>query len=216
VAERHGQGGGVAGVDGKGGRKPAAVAQPASTSGPVGRGVADFVGLRGLVLGEMQLNSGDHMNAEKECCPKFDPAPWQERWITLDGKMFVKDRVRSFLRLPLNFGGVMVRNMAAIQKAGAEAPGMLLLSDENSLWGADVYLEVTKAVPGAEMASISGTFLTQAYEGPYRGISKWIMDMKVKVAAKGKTLKKLYFYYTTCPKCAKKYGKNYVVLFAQV
>jgi len=25
-----------------------------------------------------------------------------------------------------------------------------------------------------------------------------------------------YFYYTTCPKCAKKYGKNYVVLLAQV
>ncbi len=23
-------------------------------------------------------------------------------------------------------------------------------------------------------------------------------------------------YYTTCPKCAKKYGKNYVVILAQV
>jgi hypothetical protein len=29
-------------------------------------------------------------------------------------------------------------------------------------------------------------------------------------------LKKLYFSYTTCPACAKAYGKNYVVLFAQV
>jgi hypothetical protein len=26
----------------------------------------------------------------------------------------------------------------------------------------------------------------------------------------------LYCYYTTCPKCAKKYGKNYVVLLAKV
>ena len=26
----------------------------------------------------------------------------------------------------------------------------------------------------------------------------------------------LYFFYTTCPKCAKYYGKNYVVLVAQV
>ena len=25
-----------------------------------------------------------------------------------------------------------------------------------------------------------------------------------------------YFYYTTCPKCAKKHGHNYVVGFAQV
>lgn len=26
----------------------------------------------------------------------------------------------------------------------------------------------------------------------------------------------LYFHYTTCPKCAKKYGHNYVVLFTEV
>ena len=156
------------------------------------------------------------MSAEKECCPPFDPGPWQDRWVTLDGKRFVKDRVRSFLRVPLNFGAVMARNMAKIQQAGAEKAGMLVLSDENSLWGADVYLEVAKDVPGAEMAAISATCLAQAYEGAYRNIPQWIADLKRRVAAKGKGLKKLYFYYTTCPVCAKKYGKNYVVLFAQV
>ena len=156
------------------------------------------------------------MSDEKECCPKFDPAPWQERWLTLDGKKFAKARVRSFLRIPLNFGAVMARNMAAIRAAGAEAKGMLVLSDENSLWGADVYLEVAKDFSGAEMAPIQGTFLAQAYEGPYRDISKWIADIRGRVAAKGKTLRKLLFYYTTCPKCAKQYGRNYVVLFAQV
>ena len=156
------------------------------------------------------------MSAAEECCPKFDPELWQERWITLDGRRFVKDRVRSFLHIPLNFGAVMARNMAAIRAADAEAKGMLVLSDENSLWGADVYLEVAKDFSGAEMASIHGTFLAQAYEGPYRDISKWIADIRGRVAAKGKTLRKLLFYYTTCPKCAKEYGKNYVVLFAQV
>ena len=48
------------------------------------------------------------------------------------------------------------------------------------------------------------------------GIPKWIEDMRRRVANKGKTLRKLLFYYTTCPVCAKKYGHNYVVLFAQV
>lgn len=28
---------------------------------------------------------------------------------------------------------------------------------------------------------------------------------------KGRSVKKAYFFYTTCPKCAKIYGKNYVV-----
>jgi hypothetical protein len=36
------------------------------------------------------------------------------------------------------------------------------------------------------------------------------------VRQREKQLKKLYFFYTTCPKCAKYYGKNYVVLLAQV
>ena len=156
------------------------------------------------------------MNAEKECCPKFDPAPWQERRVALDGKKFVRDRVRSFLRIPLNFGAVMARNMAAIQAAGAEPPNMIVLSDENSLWGADVYLEVSQDVPGLRMATISGTFLAQAYEGPYRDIPKWIADLKRRIADKGKTLRRLLFFYTTCPKCARKYGRNYVVLFGQI
>ena len=136
--------------------------------------------------------------------------------MALDGKKFVRDRVRSFLRIPLNFGAVMARNMAAIQAAGAEPPNMLVLSDENSLWGADVYLEVSKDVPGLRMATISGTFLAQAYEGPYRDIPKWIADLKRRIADKGKTLRRLLFFYTTCPKCARKYGRNYVVLFGQI
>jgi hypothetical protein len=40
--------------------------------------------------------------------------------------------------------------------------------------------------------------------------------MKAYVASRQKKLEKLYFFYTTCPKCAKHYGKNYVVLLAQV
>jgi hypothetical protein len=79
-----------------------------------------------------------------------------------------------------------------------------------------VYLEVSKDVPGAKMASISGSFLCKVFEGPFRDISKWIGEMKTWVGAQGKTINKLYFYYTTCPKCAKVYGKNYVVLLARI
>jgi len=34
--------------------------------------------------------------------------------------------------------------------------------------------------------------------------------------SEGRMVKKVYFFYTTCPKCAKAYGKNYVVVLAQV
>lgn len=66
------------------------------------------------------------------------------------------------------------------------------------------------------MAKLTGTFLTKVFEGPYRNIGKWMKEMWAFVAARGKPAGKMYIYYTTCPKCAKKYGKNYVVFLAQV
>ena len=151
-----------------------------------------------------------------ECCAKFDPAPWDGMEILWQNKRFVKDRVTSFLHVPLNFGAVMKRNVSRIEAAGAKPDGMLVLADENSLWGADVYIEVTRDVPHAKMAALSGTFLCKVFEGPYRNMRQWIAEMKAFVQSKGKSLQKLYFFYTTCPKCAKKYGKNYVAILARI
>jgi hypothetical protein len=152
----------------------------------------------------------------KVCCPPFQSEAWDEKEILWKGKLFVKDRVRSFLHIPLNFGGVLTRNVRLIESAGALPEEMLVLSDENSLWGADMYIAVTKDVQNAQMARLSGTFLTKVFEGPYKQIPAWIEEMKRYVKCKGRELKQLYLLYKTCPKCAKKYGKNYVVLLAQV
>ena len=153
---------------------------------------------------------------ETGCCPRFNPEPWDEQEVTWSGKLFVKDHVMSFLHIPLNFGRVMTRNMARIKDADSAAPEPVVLSDEKSLWGTDVYIEVSREVPDAHMEQISGTFLTKVFEGPYRNMGRWVKDMKGFVASRDKETGKLYFYYTTCPKCAKVYGKNYVVLVAQV
>jgi hypothetical protein len=92
----------------------------------------------------------------------------------------------------------------------------LILSDEKSLWGSDIYIAVGKEVPGAEMARVSGTFMSKVFEGPYSQTGKWVKEMAAYVESQGKELKNLYFFYTTCPKCAKVYGKNYTVLLAAV
>jgi hypothetical protein len=155
-----------------------------------------------------------HMTTQEttECCPKFEPAPWDDKQITWQDKLFLKDRVRSFLHIPLNFGAVMKRSMAAIQAAGAVPDEVIVLSDENSLWGADVYIAITKEIPGARTSTLSGTFVTKVFEGPYQNMRKWVEEMKTFVQGKGRALQKLFFFYTTCPKCAKKWGKNYVVI----
>jgi hypothetical protein len=151
-----------------------------------------------------------------ECCPKFEPAPWDDKLVTWDNKRFLKGRVVSFLHIPLNFGSVMTRSMATIEAAGAATSEMIVLSDENSLWGADVYIAISKDIPGAKTTTLSGTFLSKVFEGPYRNVRNWALEMKSFVKGKGKTMRKMYFFYTTCPKCVKKYGKNYVVILAQL
>ncbi len=150
------------------------------------------------------------------CCEPFNPEPWQDKKITWKDKIFVKDHVSSFFHIPLNMGKKVIKNMESIEKAGAMATYQLMLTDEKSLWGADIYIDVSRDVPGAQMTTLSGTFLTKVFEGPYQNAGKWVEEMKEYVKSKGKELKKLYFSYTTCPKCAKAYGKNYVVLFAQI
>lgn len=150
------------------------------------------------------------------CCEPFNPEPWQDKEIVWDKKLFVKDHIASFLHIPLNMGKIIVKNMKLIEKANTQASYQLMLTDEKSLWGADIYIDVAKNVPGAQMATISGTFLTKVFEGPYQNVGKWVQEMKEYVENKNKKIKKLYFSYTTCPKCAKVYGKNYVILFAQI
>ena len=170
------------------------------------------------MAGESEVIVMDKLYEDSEtgCCPRFDPEPWDEKEVTFQDRLFVKDHVRSFLHIPLNFGKVMVRNMERIQRAGALAPKPLMLCDEKSLWGSDVYIAVSKDVPGAEMVRISGTFMTKVFEGPYKDAGKWAMAMTQYVKDKARQIKKMYFFYTTCPKCAKFYGKNYTVILAQV
>ncbi|MFZ3167738.1 MAG: hydrolase [Candidatus Methanoperedens sp.] len=154
--------------------------------------------------------------SETGCCPRFDSKPWEDKEIKFQDKLFLKDHVRSFLHIPLNFDKIMVKNMEKIQAANALSPEPLLLSDEKSMWGSDVYIAVSKEVPGAQMEKISGTFLSKVFEGPYKNMGKWAKEMQEFVKSKGKDLKKMYFFYTTCPKCAKYYGKNYTVILAHV
>lgn len=154
--------------------------------------------------------------AETGCCPRFNPEPWQDQEITWQDKLFVKDKIMSVFHIPLNFGKVVVRNVEKIKNADAFPAEAIMLSDEKSLFGSDIYIAVAKEVTGAEMTRISGTFLTKVFEGPYKNMKKWIDDMNEFVKSRGKEVKKMYFFYTTCPSCAKFYGKDYTVILAQV
>ncbi len=153
---------------------------------------------------------------ETKCCPEFDPAPWDEKIVEWDNKKFIKDRVVTLFYMPVNFGSVMKRLNKTIVNADAIMPDYLCLSDHTSKWNMDLYLAVDKDIQGATNVDFSGKFFCKVFEGAFRDTGKWCKDFENIVKSKGFKSNKLYMWYTTCPKCAKKYGKNYVVLLSKV
>jgi hypothetical protein len=153
---------------------------------------------------------------EQECCPPFDPAPWNDQIIVWENKKFIREKVRTFFFMPLNFGSVMKRVFAEVMAAGASFQDNLGLSDHTSRWNMDILIAVDRDIPGAENITLSGKFFSRVYEGPFRDTGKWCRDYEAVAKTKGVTIKKWYMWYTTCPKCAKKYGRNYTVIIGLV
>jgi hypothetical protein len=150
------------------------------------------------------------------CCPEFDPVLWDEKTFEWNDKKFIKDSVKTLFYMPVNFGSVMRRLNRKVEKQKVKVPDWMCLSDHTSKWNMNLYLAVDKKIPDAVNTLLSGTFVTKVYEGPYKEAGNWNKDFKAWCNRKGLTPEKQFIWYTTCPKCAKKYGKNYVVVVAKV
>ena len=128
------------------------------------------------------------------------------------------DGVNPYIRANLNgsHGGTHL-DLEAIEAANAvDTEQVIVMSIDPSAWRAEHYFAVTRDVPGQEMVRLSGNYMTKVFEGPYKNAPQWEKEMQAYVRSKGKQPGKVYFFYTTCPKCAKAYGKNYVIGIAEV
>ena len=152
-----------------------------------------------------------------DCCPRFKPEGWDEQDLHFEDKLFVKATTRSLFHIPLNMGTVYPQITDAIEAVDAfDMEQVIVLSHDPSAWRAEHFFSVLKEVPGQEMVHLSGDFITKVFEGPYKNAPKWEKELEAFVKRRGKQVKKTYFFYTTCPKCAKYYGENYVVGVAEV
>ncbi len=168
----------------------------------------------------MQTNAfprNDTSDNTTNCCPRFKPAGWDNQQLHFEDKKFVRATTSSAMHIPLNMGQVFARVQEHIEDAGAVSPEKeIVLSRDLSPWESEHYFAVDKNVEGEEMTTLSGDYFTRVFEGPYRRTKDFEHDMKIAASAMGKTAKRVYFFYTTCPKCAKAYGENYIVGVAQV
>lgn len=154
--------------------------------------------------------------SEGVCCPEFEPGKWDKKILEWKNKKFVKAKVFTLFYIPINFGGVMRKLDEKIREAGAEIQDNMGLSEHTSKFNMDVYLAVNREVPGLENTAISGKFLCRVYEGPYSDTGKWGEDFAGYAKGMGLKTGRMFMWYTTCPKCAEKYGKNHVAIIAEV
>ncbi|MFA4946731.1 MAG: hydrolase [Candidatus Micrarchaeia archaeon] len=156
------------------------------------------------------------MKKEAVCCPPFDPKKWDNKTLDWRNRRFVKARVFTLFYMPVNFGSVMTRLVSKIEAAGARMPDALCLADHASMWGMDLFVGVDRKIPGVENVTLSGKYLCKVYEGPFSDTGKWCKDFEAYAKRRKARAGKPLMWYTTCPKCAKKYGKNYVAILARL
>ena len=150
------------------------------------------------------------------CCPPFYPDGWDDHALYFDEKLFVRATSPGAFHIPVGMAPTFRSPCAAIETPDTESHESIILGPEDSPWGAEHLFAVDREIPGSDMVRLSGDYLARVFEGSFPLFRKWSQDMKRVAAERGRRLEKLYFFHTTCPKCARVYGKNYVVGLAKV
>jgi hypothetical protein len=164
-----------------------------------------------------QLPRYDDSDNPTGCCPCFNPDGWDGVELHFKDKSFLRAETRGAMHIPLNMGQVFKRvDLHAREAGGWDPSNMIVLSRDLSPWKAEHLFSIDTPVPDEAMTRLSGDFVTKVFEGPYREAGKWHAQMQELVRARGGPPGDVYFFYTTCPKCAKHYGRNYVVGVARI
>lgn len=152
------------------------------------------------------------------CCAVPNIKDWDKKRVVFRDKHFIRMSTKSFLHIPLNMASVMKKlNETAVSSGRAMPPRQaMILSRDMSNWKADQLYAVTGEIEGADNVVLNGDFLTMVFEGPYQNAKQWYDQLLDFVKEKGCKSDEVYFFYTTCPKCAKHYGKNYTIGLAKI
>ena len=155
---------------------------------------------------------------ETSCCPIPNIGAWNKQKFVFKDKHFIRMYTKSFLYMPINMAEVMTKLTKAVQKTSFALPETqtMILSRDISPWKAEQLYSVNKPIEGADNVTLNGTFLSLVFEGPYKDVGKWYRSLLDYAKKEGYKVKDTYFFYTTCPKCARHYGKNYTIGLIEV
>lgn len=158
---------------------------------------------------------------DQECCPKFEPDRWDEKTFIWNDKHFIKESIPTIFHIPFPklIGKKVTKMMALAEKWDSLSDDKLeslLLFNDPTAFKSDMYLLVTEEVPSAQNVNLSGTFISKVFDGPHGKEPKFTKQMDEYLRAQDKKAEDYYVHYAYCPKCSKKFGHNYMVLFAEL
>ena len=150
---------------------------------------------------------------ETGCCAIPNVEAWRDKVLTFEDKPFIRMQSSSIMFVPTSLAKIMteIQRTAVNANAVPEPQKGMTLSRDLSPWKSEQLYAVTKAVDGATNVALNGTFATKVFEGDYKNTKDWYSAMTDYARQLGHEPKEIYMFYTTCPKCAKHYGKNYTI-----
>ena len=129
------------------------------------------------------------MGEEKECCPVFDPKPWDGVEHVWKDKPFLKGSIPQLFHMPIPgfLGPGIGRLWKQAQDLGiaSATEDFLLLMHDPSPWKSELFLSVAKEGPGT--VTLSGTFISKVYDGPYNDVPKYIRAVDDYLAMRAKS-----------------------------
>lgn len=155
---------------------------------------------------------------ETGCCAIPNIKDWDKKEVVFKNRHFIRLFTKSLLFMPLNMSKVMKTLNETAEKTSSMLPPeqAIILTRDISPWKAEQLYGVSKPVEGADNVVLDGKFVTMVFEGPYKDAEKWYKTLYDYTSEQGYDVNKIYFFYTTCPKCARHYGKNYTIGLAKV
>lgn len=151
------------------------------------------------------------------CCPRFHPERWDEQVLHFEQRLFARAMSRNVKHVPQDLALAYADAASAIEKARAwEEQQLLVLNRMVTARDAEHLFLVGRNVPGLQMVRLDGEYRTRLFEGDYQQVPHWQAEFEEDLAARGMPADRVYFHYTSCPKCAEAYGRNYVVAVAKM
>ncbi len=153
---------------------------------------------------------------EEKCCPRLKKEDWDKKEVEWKEKPFYKTKYHSLFHIPINFGAVVGKAMEEITSRGLDEEPAMTFSKEESIFSSTLLIALKRDAKDLETERLSGKYISMIFENGYRQTPKWIREVEKYIEGQGKVAKDFLFWYVTCPRCARKYGKTQTVILAKV